>query len=259
MKKILIAALLTTSMTAKAYEPVVDIMAIVANAQQLSTLGKQLGVDTQQLQNMIQQLMVAKQTFDAVTGKTSGGYTLSQINQIKGYLPSEYQQLWNQVSQLRNGGAGYGNSAAILKEYQTANLAETTITPESQDGEAFLTMAALKSQSRAEYEEAFSNANDTYAQISTLLDRVEQAQTLKESQDLGNKVGLMNVVLTNDGNRIRALQALNEAEMALQAQKSQSNGLSLGLGRVPDQWMNGSAANPEYRSVAYNSDGSPVN
>lgn len=241
MKKLLITIALSISMNANAsgwpvYDAVddangkIEIMKLVAQLQQLK-----------------QMYDMATRTFNAVASATKGGgYTTSQVMQLKQYLPPEYQQLLNT--------AQYGNSLQYLREYQTADLAKTTLPENSQQAEQFLTMADLRSKSRAEFEEAFETANTTFPQISSLIDQLQSARTMKESQDVTAKATLMAATLQNEANRISSLVALNAAETELQKQKANSNIINVGVGGIPSAW--GSAGTGGYnRTASYTSDG----
>jgi hypothetical protein len=256
MKRLLLIPLLTVSLHANATaDMVIDIEAIVANAQQLQTMGKQLGVDTEQLANMIQQLQTAKQMYLAMTGAARGGYSISQVNQLRQYLPQEYQQLLNAVQ--------YGNSNQYMQQYQTADLAtQTMVKPDSEQGEEFMTMATLRAKSRSEFEEAFTAAQENFGAVNKLIDKLESADTLKDTAEVQARAALLGAVLQNEGNRIQALLALNAAEEKLQQQKAQSNQLRRGFGGAPNGWLNNAInAVPQFKNAAYSfgSDGTPLN
>lgn len=256
-KKFMALALLLFSFNAKATDMVIDIEALVSNAQQLQQLGQMYGVDTEQLANMVQQLQTANNTYDAVSGKTRrGGLSNGMINQFRQYLPQAYAQI---ISAIQNSqSAKYGNSDQYMRQYQTVDLNKTTIAPGSDNGQQFLTMAQLKAMSRAEYETAYETANNAYSQIGSLLDQLESSKTLKDSVDVNGKAMLMTATLQNEQNRLMALSLLNNAEKDLQTQKAQSNILKVGVGGYPGEWGQGSNGGYSQVNRKYSSDGTQI-
>lgn len=242
MKKIMAIALLSVSLNS--YAGGIPVYDAANNMQNVMEISKMIA----QLQQLKQMYDVATQQLNAMIGATQGGYTLGQVQQLQRYLPPEYQQLLN--------AAKYGNSGQILRQFQTADLGSQTEIPiDSFKGSEFSENASLKAKYRAQLEEAYKEVDTNFGGMHELLDQIEASQTLKESQDLGNKATLMVAALQNEGNRLQALISLNEAQKDLVEQRGRSHAITRGLGTMVDLGVTAMSAN---RNVSYTSDGMPL-
>lgn len=218
---------LCVSPLASAQMPVIDIGAIIQLVHQLRTLEEQL--------------LQARDTFDAMTGPRGMEQLLAGT--VRNYLPAS----WNELAGAL--GEAQGAFGALSEEIQAALAANAILTEEQ--------LALLPVAQRRELEAARQSAamlqslarqalgatSERFAAIQSLIDAIPLADDQKAILELQARIGAEHDMLVNDATKLQVLFQAAQAEEWARHQREREQALNgigslrelppLGLGGTP--------------------------
>lgn len=207
--------------------PVIDVASIAEAIKQLvemekqfSELQEQTGLTTEQLRSMTG----ARGMADLVNDPTS-----------RYYIPAEYQDVLKLTANIKGGDYdGLQNRVAeILEASKILDIEDTGYDPSSKEGRAFVSDQNQIALNSALAEEAYNSANKRTENLQLLIEEVNKAQDPKDIADLQARISAEQLMLTNETNKLAALQQNKEAYWQRQNQRTKEESIkALGDGSL---------------------------
>lgn len=191
---------LTFGTQAHAGIPTIDVASLAAAIEQVTAWAQQYQQMVQQYQQLQQQYQQQVQQYQSINGNRNMA-SLANNPALRQYIPANYQSI------LQN---GYGNSQQIFDGLNVGVTAQST-----DSSKAFAASANQAAINRAIGEAGYKAANDRFAQIQILLDKVNDAPDAKDMADLSGRIQAEQVMMQNESNKIAMLSQLAQAQRDL--------------------------------------------
>lgn len=218
IKSLIFVSLLWSSSQVQAGIPVLD-------SANLAQAIEQVTAWAQQAQQMESQLQRLQQQYQNLTGIRNMG-SLVNNPALRTYMPAQYQGALTAAG-------GFGNQNAIQNANTLFNLANTSLSGNSNQVKAYNNNFSQISLNRALAESGYNNAGNQYANIQVLLDKVNDAPDAKDIADLQARIQAEQAMLQNEANKLAALKQLQQAQTDLANQQSIQLGIQSMHGAMP--------------------------
>lgn len=189
---------------------------------QAKDMASQLSELKQQYDVMYQQYQTLQQEYQSISGIRDMG---SLVNNpvVRKYLPDDYQTVLT---------SGYGNAQNIRDASRV--IENDTNSDTSRAFEANGMQAAIN---RATAEEGYKQASQRFADIQTLLDKINTAPDQKSILDLQARIQAEQVMQQNEANKLAMLGQLAQAQRDLANQAAMERQIkSTSGGTMPENW-----------------------
>lgn len=207
---------LSMGSSANAGIPVIDVAGVAQAVLQVQAWG-------QQFQQMTSQFTQMQQQYNSLNGSRGMG-NLASNPALRQYLPSDYKSI------LSN---GYGNSAAIRSSSKVYGIENTSLNAGSDTAKAFEANANQAAINRAVAEDGYAKASARFADIQTLLDKVNNAPDAKDIADLQARIQAEQVMQQNEQTKLMMFGQLAQAQRDLQDQQSREISIKNTRGVMP--------------------------
>lgn len=218
-RALLMALVILVSGQSRAGIPVIDAANLLNSAQQVQAWGQQYVQMAQQYRQLVDQLRQAQQTYNSLNG-VRGMADLVNNPAVRRYMPNE----WSQVMSVLTAPGGYtalrGSAVAIRDAAQIMRIEDTTLSPTSDAGRAFIGSQNQFALNRALSEDAYKAASERIASIQTLIDQVNGVPDQKDVLDLQARIQGEQVMVQNELAKLTSVSQLQVAQDSIRAQQA---------------------------------------
>lgn len=212
--------------------PVIDVASIAEAVKTLLQLQKQFS-------ELQEQTGLSEEQLRSMTGSRSMA-DLVNDPQSRFYIPAEYQDVLKLTAGI-NGGDYDGLQNRIEQLLEAATLLDIEDTPygaDSLEGQAYVADQNQIALNSALAEEAYNEANRRTENLQVLLDRVNHAEDPKDIADLNARIAAEQLMISNEQNKLLALQQNQAAYWERQNQRRKEAKIkALGNGELPEfEW-----------------------
>lgn len=205
--------------------PVVDIASIAQTIKQLLEMQKQFS----ELQN---QTGLAADQLDSLTGVRNMADLVNDPSS-RYYIPADYQDILKLTAMIQGGDYDglQDRLGDILDAVTLLDIDDTAYASGSIEAEDYVADQNQIALNSALAEAAYNEANDRTANIQVLLDKVNDATDPKDIADLQARIAAEQLMLTNEQNKLIALEQTQAAYWERQQQrKKEGRIMALGKG-----------------------------
>lgn len=193
--------------------PVIDVAAIAEAVKTLIQLEKQFS-------ELQEQTGLTEEQLRSMTGSRSMA-DLVNDPESRFYIPAEYQDVLKLTAGINGGDYdGLQNRIENLLEAATLlDIDDSPYEPDSVEGQAYVADQNQIALNSALAEAAYDEANRRTENLQILLDKVNDAEDPKDIADLNARIAAEQLMLTNEQNKLLALQQSQSAYWERQSQR----------------------------------------
>ena len=207
--------------------PVIDVASIAEAIKTLIQLEKQFS-------ELQEQTGLSEEQLRSLTG-ARGLADLVNDPDSRYYIPAEYLDILKLTAGIAGGDydALQDRIDVILDEAIVLDVDDTGLVDGSDEYNAYVSDQNQIAINTALAEEAYNEANRRTANLQTLLDQINSAEDPKEIADLQARISAEQLMLSNEQNKLAALDQAERAYWQRQQQRSKEIGLkALGAGVI---------------------------
>lgn len=209
--------------------PVIDVASIAEAIKAYMQLQKQFT-------ELQEQTGLSEEQLRSLTGSRGMADLVNDPNS-RFYIPAEYQDVLKLTAGVSGGDYDdLQNRIEELVETSTLlNVEDTAYGSESLEGQAYIADQNQIALNSALAEEAYNQANRRTENIQVLLDKVNDADDPKDIADLNARITAEQLMLSNEQNKLIALEQNQAAYWDRQSQRRKEARIkALGNGQLPD-------------------------